>query len=110
VEQVDAPNAQVKGKSQEWWQSQGAEWTATLATLVGLIDAGREPGDAEVLDVLDGHYRWISGFWTPDRESYTGLGDTYADDPRFRSNFDRTDPRLAEFLRAAMAAYAQARL
>lgn len=110
AEHVDAANAQVKDKSQEWWKSQGAEWAATLSALVALIDAGREPGDAEVLDVLDGHYRWISGMWTPNRESYTGLGDTYADDPRFRANFDRTDPRLAEFLRAAMAAYAQARL
>lgn len=110
AEQVDAANAQVKDKPKEWWQSQGAQWAGTLTTLVGLIDAGHQPGDAEVLDVLDGHYQWISGFWTPNRESYTGLGNLYADDPRFRANFDRTDPRLAEFLRAAMAAYGQARL
>jgi DNA-binding transcriptional MerR regulator len=110
AEQVDAANAHVKDKSKEWWQSQGAEWTAQLSALVELIDAGRQPGDTEVLDVLDGHCRWLSGYWTPNRESYTGLGDLYADDPRFRANFDRTDPRLAEFMRAAMAAYAQARL
>ncbi|HEX6357277.1 MerR family transcriptional regulator [Actinophytocola sp.] len=110
AEKVDAANAHVKGKTQEWWQEQGKQWAGTLTTLVALIDAGHAPGDAEVLDVLDGHYQWLSGFWTPNRESYTGLGDTYADEPRFRANFDRTDPRLAEFLRAAMAAYAQARL
>jgi hypothetical protein len=63
-----------------------------------------------VLDVLDGHHRWLTGFWTPNRESYTGLGNVYADDPRFREKFDRTDPRLAEFMRAAMAAYARERL
>lgn len=105
AEQVDAANAHVKDKS-----TQGAEWGAHLSALVRLIDAGRQPADAEVLDVLDGHYQWLSGYWTPNRESYTGLGDLYADDPRFRANFDRTDPRLAEFMRAAMAAYAQARL
>jgi len=110
AEQVDAANAHVKDKPKEWWQAQGAEWAAHLSALVRLIDAGRQPGDAEVLDVLDGHYQWLSGYWTPNRESYTGLGDLYADDPRFRANFDRTDPRLAEFMRAAMAAYAQARL
>lgn len=110
AEQVDAANAHVKDKSQEWWQEQGAQWAAQLAKLIELIDAGHQPGDAEVLDVLDGHHQWLSGYWTPNRESYTGLGDLYADDPRFRANFDRTDPRLAEFLRAAMAAYAQARL
>lgn len=110
AEQVDAANAHVRDKSKQWWQEQGAAWAAQLEKLIELIDAGHEPGDPEVLDVLDGHHRWLSGFWTPDRESYTGLGDLYADDPRFRANFDRTDPRLAEFLRAAMAAYARARL
>ena len=110
AEQVDAANVAVKDKPKEWWQSQGQQWTAQLEALIALIDAGHQPGDAEVLDVLDGHYRWLCGFWTPNRESYTGLGNTYADDPRFRANFDRTDPRLAEFIRAAMAAYAQARL
>lgn len=108
---VDAANEHVKGKSADWWKEQGAAWTAQLAALIELIDAGRAPDDPETLDVIDGHYRWLSsGYWTPNRESYTGLGDVYADDPRFRANFDKSDPRLAEFLRAAMAAYAQARL
>ncbi len=109
--EVDAANEHVKGKSADWWKEQGAAWTAQLGALIELIDTGRAPDDPETLDVIDGHYRWLSGgFWTPNRESYTGLGDVYADDPRFRANFDKSDPRLAEFLRAAMAAYAQARL
>jgi MerR family transcriptional regulator, thiopeptide resistance regulator len=111
AEQVDAANEHVKGKSKEWWEQQGAAWLDTLRKLIALIDAGKAPQDAEVLDVIDGHYQWLNGgFWTPNRESYTGLGNLYADDPRFRANFDKTDPRLAEFLRDAMAAYAQARL
>jgi MerR family transcriptional regulator, thiopeptide resistance regulator len=110
AEQVDAANAQVKDKSAQWWKEQGAAWTAQLNTLIGLIDAGRDPTDGEVQDVIEGHYRWISQHWKPDRESYTGLGDLYADDPRFRANFDKSDPRLAEFLRAAIAEYARTRL
>lgn len=110
AERVDAANAKFKGTSREWWQTEGREWADQLSALIDLIDAGHQPADTEVLDVLDGHYRWISGMWTPDRESYTGLGELYASDPRFRKNFDRTDPRLAEFLRDAMAAYARARL
>lgn len=110
AEQMDAANAKAAGSSKEWWQTHGQQWAAQLNALVALIDAGHEPGDTEVLDALDGHYQWLSGYWTPNRESYTGLGDLYADDPRFRANFDKTDPRLAEFMRAAMAAYAQARL
>lgn len=110
AEVVDAANERVKDKPKDWWQQEGAKWLDTLRAVVALIDAGKAPDDAEVLDVVDGHYRWISQFWTPNRESYTGLGNLYTDDPRFRANFDKTDPRLAEFLRDAIAAYAQARL
>ncbi|HEV2779199.1 MAG TPA: MerR family transcriptional regulator [Actinophytocola sp.] len=110
AEIVDAANERVKDKSPEWWQQEGAKWLGTLETLVGLIDAGKAPDDPSVLDAIDGHYRWICQFWTPNRASYAGLGNLYVDDERFRANFDRTDPRLAEFMRDAMAAYAAARL
>ena len=110
AENVDAANERVKDKPKHWWVNQGAQWTAQLTTLVELIDAGREPADAEVQDAISNHYQWITQYWTPNRESYTGLGDLYADDPRFRANFDKTDPRLAEFLRAAIAEYARTRL
>lgn len=110
AEIVEKANERVKGNSADWWRKNGAAWTARLAALIDLIDAGHAPDDPETLDVIDGHYNWIQGYWVPNRESYTGLGNLYADDPRFRKNFDKTDPRLAEFLRAAMAAYAQARL
>jgi len=86
------------------------EWTTTLGSLVELIEAGAAPDDPRVYDVLDDHYQWLSQHWTPNRESYAGLGNLYADDPRFRKNFDKTHPRLAEFLRNAMASYAEARL
>jgi DNA-binding transcriptional MerR regulator len=110
AEPVDAANERVRDKSPQWWQEQQGKWLDTLGELVTLLNAGKAAEDPEVLDALDGHYRWICEFWTPDRESYAGLGNLYADDPRFRANYDRTDPRLAEFMRSAMAAYAQARL
>jgi DNA-binding transcriptional MerR regulator len=110
AEEVDAARARVEGKPRQWWAEQGQQWAAQLSALVELIDAGAEPADAAVQDVIAKHHQWITQHWTPNRESYTGLGDLYADDPRFRANFDRTDPRLAEFLRAAMAEYARTRL
>ncbi|MGQ0839321.1 MerR family transcriptional regulator [Actinokineospora sp.] len=107
---VDAASARVKDKGKDWWQDQGKVWADSLHALVAHIEAGRSPRDAEVQETVRGHHQWLLGFWTPNRESYTGLGDLYADDPRFRANFDKTDPRLAEFLRAAMAEYARTRL
>jgi DNA-binding transcriptional MerR regulator len=100
----------VADRPREWWQDQRDEWEAQLSSLVELIDAGHEPADGAVQEVVANHYRWITRHWTPNRESYTGLGDLYAEDPRFRTKFDRTDPRLARFLRAAMTEYARANL
>ena len=39
------------------------------------------------------HYRWVCNFWTPNRESYTGLGQLYVDSPDFKVKFDAAHPR-----------------
>ena len=109
-EVVEQSNQRVKGWTTQQWEESMKEWTGALTALVELMRADVPVDDPRVFEVLDGHYRWLSGFWTPNRESYTGLGNLYADDPRFREKFDRTDPGLAEYMRRAMAAYAEARL
>jgi DNA-binding transcriptional MerR regulator len=110
AEVVDAAAERVQDKPKDWWQREGSRWLANLRALVALIDAGKAPDDPEVLDVIHEHYQWVCQFWTPNRESYKGLADLYTQDPRFRANYDKTDPRLAEFMHSAMAAYAEARL
>jgi hypothetical protein len=44
-------------------------------------------------------------FWVPNDEQLVGLADLYNDDPRFKANFDKIDPRLAEFIREAVEVY-----
>ncbi|HYN93896.1 MAG TPA: MerR family transcriptional regulator [Pilimelia sp.] len=87
-----------------------AQWADFAPRLVALIEAGAKVDDARVQAVIADHYRWVTNFWTPDRDSYPGLGDLYADAPDFRRQFDAAHPRLAEFLRDAMATYAAANL
>jgi DNA-binding transcriptional MerR regulator len=109
AEHVDQANANIKDAKQ-FWAENGDAWAAQLTALVELIEAGSAPGDEAVQEVIAGHYQWIRGFWEPNRQSYAGLGSVYSDDPRFRANFDKTDPRLAEFLRDAMSVYAERNL
>lgn len=52
------------------------------------------------------HQADISRFWTPNRDSYTGLGRTSVEDPKVKTRYDAKAPGLAEFLRNATAAYA----
>ncbi|MBW4715806.1 MerR family transcriptional regulator [Saccharothrix obliqua] len=87
-----------------------AEWHAVAEAMGALFDAGVAPGAPEALDVTERHYRWICRSWTPDRESYTGLGRLYVDAPDFKVQFDAHAEGLAEWVRDAIAAYADARL
>lgn len=86
------------------------DWTSFGTRLVELIEAGAAVDDPRVQAVVADHHRWLTNFWTPNRESYTGLGEMYADNPGFSDPLNARHPRLAGFLRAAMAAYARANL
>lgn len=109
-EQVTTANEQTATWSKENWATVQGEWLSILERVGGLLTAGVAPDAPEVVAAVDVHYRWICQFWTPDAASYTGLGAVYADDPGFRAKFDAQDPRLAGYLRDAMAAYARNRL
>ncbi|GAB3498793.1 MerR family transcriptional regulator [Amycolatopsis cihanbeyliensis] len=100
----------VKGWSAEKWEAVQREGAAASAELAELMRDGVPADDPRTIEATDAHYRWICHFWTPDRESYTGLGQLYVDDERFTANIDETAPGLAAYLREAMAAYAGRRL
>ena len=72
-----------------------------------LIETGVAPGDAAVQGLIGEHYEIVARFWTPDAEHYAGLGGLYVDHPEFRARYEAVHPGLAEFLRDAMAVYAE---
>jgi len=72
--------------------------------------SGAAPDSPAALDVMAEHYLNVAQFWTPDRDSYAGLGQLYVDNPEFKAHYDAKDPALAEYLRDATAAYADQRL
>jgi hypothetical protein len=44
-------------------------------------------------------------FWTPNLEQLQGIANGYVEDPRFKANFDKMNPQLAEFMCEAVAIY-----
>jgi len=72
--------------------------------------SGAAPDSAPAIEVMAEHYASVAQFWTPDRQSYTGLGQLYFDNPDFKARYDAKAPGLAQYLRAATAAYAEQRL
>jgi DNA-binding transcriptional MerR regulator len=107
---VDESISRVQGWTADDWAGYKDEAAAVTNRLAELFDAGVPADDSRVLDAVDGHYRLTSRFWTPNRESYTGLGQMYVDDPRFAKNYEDVRDGLTTYLRDAMTAYADARL
>lgn len=109
-EAVDASYRRMQG-----WSAQDAEkartgYSTVHEGLAPLLAAGVPVDDPRVQDLVQLHYEVTSLFWTPDAEAYQGLGRMYVDDERFRQNISAGNDALVEYLRDAMAVYAQARL
>ncbi|RKT57945.1 MerR family transcriptional regulator [Saccharothrix australiensis] len=109
-EHIDEGKRRMRGWTRADADTFMAEWHAVAEAYGALFDAGVAPDAPEAQEVTDRHYRWICLGWTPNRESYTGLGRLYVDAPDFKVQFDARAEGLAEWVRDAIAAYAEARL
>ena len=87
-----------------------AEAVAIGEGLAACLADGLAVDTPRVQSLVERHHAQIALFWTPDRASYTGLGQMYVDDPRFTATYDAFAPGLAPYLRDAMALFAEAHL
>jgi MerR family transcriptional regulator, thiopeptide resistance regulator len=62
-------------------------------------------GSLEAQAIVERWRRHMDYFWTPNLEQLMGLAEMYNSDTRFKANFDKIDPRLAEFMREAVGVY-----
>ena len=67
------------------------------------------PSSPEVQAIVERWRKHMDYFWTPNLDQLAGLADLYNTDPRFKANFDKVDPRLAEFMREAVGVYVRNR-
>ena len=87
--------------SQQKWKSYskadkqriGEEGNAVYRDFVLAIPKG--PASPEAQDCVRRWRAHMAYFWEPNDEQCLGLADLYNDDPRFKANFDKIDPRLA---------------
>ena len=85
----------------------GNEITRQLAELFKSEAAADSP---KVQEKIDRHYNWVCNFWTPQRESYIGLGEMYVADARFTAHYNEFAVGLATFIRDAILHYATSNL
>jgi MerR family transcriptional regulator, thiopeptide resistance regulator len=103
-EVVKASNQKWKSYTKEEKQRIGEEGDAAYREIVAAIPFG--PASKEAQAGVDHWRKHMDYFWTPSPEQLVGLAHLYIDDPRFKANFDKIDPRLAEFMLAAVTEYA----
>jgi DNA-binding transcriptional MerR regulator len=78
--------------------------------LLALLRQGTAPDDPAVFAVLDDDVAGQRRLLPLSGDEYAGLGRAFVAAPELREHLDVQDPRLAEFMRDAMVAYAAARM
>ena len=105
---------EIKRRTADWSDEQfrqverdGAEIERRLLVL---LRDGVAADDPAVFAVLDDDVSAQRRLLTLDREEYARLGEAFAVAPELRAHLDAQDPRLADYMRDAMVAYAAARM
>ena len=104
-------DAESVRESQRKWKSYSVAKKESImaegkAIYTSLIDA--MPKGADSRDVQDLIERWrkhMEYFWNPNVDQLLALANGYNDDPRFKANFAKMHPQLAEFMRKAVEIY-----
>jgi DNA-binding transcriptional MerR regulator len=109
-EQFAAANERTREWTQQDYLDAQQEGDRLDARVLQLLRSGVAPETPQALDVIADHHRAVARHWSPDKVSYTGLGQLYLDDPQYRARYDAQDPALAQYYRDAITAYAQQRL
>jgi DNA-binding transcriptional MerR regulator len=99
----------VKHWAQEDWQKSGKEFDAICLALVNLMEKNFSPDSSEVQQVIERHFRWLSKFWTPNKESYAGHAD-FIKYSELKNAYNRYNSELADFASNAIKAFARTQL
>jgi hypothetical protein len=100
----------VRESNRKWKGYSAAKKEAILAegkTVYTDMIAAMPKGAAapEVQAIVERWRKHMDYFWTPNLEQLQGIANGYVEDPRFKANFDKMNPQLAEFMCEAVAIY-----
>jgi MerR family transcriptional regulator, thiopeptide resistance regulator len=106
-ETVKASIKRWKSYSTAEKQRIGEEGNAVYQDLILAMPKGAASPEAQAC--VERWRKHMDYFWTPNLDQLLGLANLYNDDPRFKANFDKVHPDLAEFMRAAVTIYIENR-
>ena len=106
-ETVRESNRKWKGYSAGKKEAIMAEGRQVYEDMIAAMPKGIS--SAEVQAIVERWRKHMDYFWTPDLDQLLSLANGYNDDPRFKANFDKMHPQLAEFMREAVKVYVEKR-
>lgn len=89
--------------SKEEKQRIGEEGNAVYQSFMQAMPKG--PASPEAQACVATWRRHMEYFWSPNEEQLLGIAGGYVNDPRFRANFDKIHPGLADFVYEAVKIY-----
>lgn len=113
AEQIYDPET-VRESNRKWKAYSAGKKEAIMAEgrqiYVDMIAAmPKGASSVEVQSLVERWRKHMDYFWTPNLEQLLGLANGYNDDPRFKVNFDKMHPQLAEFMFKAVKEYVKKR-
>ena len=103
AESVRESNRKWKAYSKEKKESILAEGKDIYTDMIAAMPKGAN--SPEVQAIVERWRRHMDYFWTPNPDQLLALANGYSEEPRFKANFDKMHPRLAEFMREAVQVY-----
>ncbi|MFZ4674077.1 MAG: MerR family transcriptional regulator [Chlamydiia bacterium] len=109
---IEESENNVKNWTKGDWEKSNKEFDAICKALAKAMEEGLKIDSPEVQSIVALHHKWIKQFWTPNRESYKGLGLGYMEFEwrKAFASYDPHHPRLAKFLAKAMEVFADREL
>ena len=97
-------------KAKDWtksdWERFKREGDELNQAFVIALHKNLEPSSPEVQSLVRNHYNWVKYFWTPNKQTYLGLAQQYQENQEFRDFYEAYDPKLIDYLFAAMTVFA----
>jgi DNA-binding transcriptional MerR regulator len=109
---IDTAKAGMAGWKQADFDAMQAEAEAIEAGMAEALTDGLPVDSAAVSALMRRQHAWIGKSWNrpAPAQAFKGLGEMYVADPRFRERYDGRQAGLAEYMAAAMGAYADKEL
>ena len=107
AETVRASNKKWKGYSDAKKEAIMAEGGQVYQDMIASMPKGAS--SIEVQAIVERWRKHMDYFWTPNLEQLLALANGYNDDPKFKANFDKMHPELAEFILEAVKVYVSKR-